>query len=84
MTNIDPIEAVLEHVGKTGKITNRECRELLNTSYDKSVFLLSGICNLGLLSRRGASSSTHYVLSDSDPIKEGFDELRENLLKRFI
>lgn len=84
MTNIDPIEAVVKHVEKTGRITNRECRELLNTSYDKSVFLLSGICNLGLLSRRGSSSSTHYVLSDSAPVKEGFNELRGNLLKRFI
>jgi len=82
MHDIDPIESVINHIQMTGKITNRECRHLLDTSYDGTIALLNSLCKLGLLSRHGSSSSTHYILAESDNMVEIDSQTKDDLLKR--
>lgn len=52
---------VLEH----GKITNRECRKLLDISYNESIRVLHNLCDLGMLERVGVGSGTKYIFSST-------------------
>jgi len=82
MKILDPIDAVLRHVKKQGSITNRECRQFLALSYDQTIFLLGGLCKVGLLVRKGAASGTHYILSDSPVSLKAVSEFKEMIMKR--
>lgn len=84
MHKIDPIDAVLNYVGRHGLITNRDCRQLLDTSYDETIFVLGGMSKIGLLLRKGASSGTHYVLSGTPVSSEVLAQFREGLMKRLL
>jgi predicted HTH transcriptional regulator len=53
---------VRDYVTTHGKITNRECRKLLDIFYDNSIKLLTSLCEAGILVREGVSSGTKYVL----------------------
>jgi predicted HTH transcriptional regulator len=84
MSTIDPMKLILQHVKRIGKITNRDCRQLLDASYDQSVFLLGRMCRVGLLVRKGTSSATHYILSEVKVPATVLDELRAELRKRML
>jgi hypothetical protein len=80
----NPLNRVLEHVKRIGRITNRDCRQLLDTSYDQSVFLLGRMCSVGVLRRKGASSGTHYVLSEATVPAAALQKLDAELKKRLV
>lgn len=82
MAELDPIQAVLDHVTEVGRITNRDCRQLLHTSYDDTIFLLNGMCRNGLLLRRGTSSGTHYIAARLRAKSSVIEKLREEVAKR--
>ena len=82
MNNLDPIDAIVNHMKKRRLITNRECRQLLDLSYDQAIFLLGEMRKVGLIVRKGVSSGTHYVLSDSPALAKGVAELKEKVIKR--
>lgn len=84
MSMPDPVDAVVQHVKHRGSITNRECRHLLSLSYDQAIFLLGGLCELGLLSRKGASSGTHYVLSNTRIPAKAIKQFRHKMMSRFL
>ena len=81
MSRTDPFNTIIQFVEHNGKITNRECRQLLNISYDDAIFLLGGLCKTGILLRMGTHSVTHYILSGPTVSKISLDNLREDLLK---
>lgn len=66
------LEAVLNHVGENGSITNRECRVVTGLGYDSSIKMFSALRTMGMLHRTGQSSSTKYILS---PFITGVDQL---------
>ena len=55
---------VMDYVTKHGSISNRECREMTELSYDSSIKIFAGLCTLGMLRKTGESSSTKYVLGN--------------------
>lgn len=63
MNRSKPAHAVVEYVKAHGAITNRECRQILDLSYDRTIMLLGGLCKLGALSREGVASGTRYTLA---------------------
>lgn len=67
------IETVVRFVERNGSITNRECREILNLSYDNSIKLLGGLSRMGVLRRHGVSSATKYLLSKRRPAAKIID-----------
>jgi predicted HTH transcriptional regulator len=83
MSTTDLVDSVLKHVEQSGSITNRECRKLLGLSYDKTIYLLGALCEAGILSRKGISSGTHYVLPPEVTITSGtIAELKARVSKR--
>ena len=84
MNSSDPIKAIVQHVKKHGSIRNRQCRELLGVSYDETIYILGGLCKVGLLVRKGASSGTHYVLSNSPTSPKAVAEFKDALMKRIL
>ena len=77
--------AVLDHVEKHGSITNRECRELLDISYDHAIKLLGGLSSVGVLERTGTASGTKYIRGSKRPPPHKVETVMgdvERLLKR--
>ena len=84
MHKIDPINVVLKYIERHGKIMNRDCRQLLDTSYDETIYFLGGMCKIGLLTRQGASSGTHYVLSGAPVSSAVIAKFKEESTKRLL
>lgn len=57
-------QIILDYVLANGSITNRECRRLIDSSYDDTIKLLGALTLSGKLLRVGSSSATKYVISD--------------------
>lgn len=56
---------IIEFVQHNGRITSQECAELLATSQRYAREVLRGLREAGLVEKRGASSSTYYVLAQT-------------------
>ena len=53
---------IIEYIQKNGRITKKECANLFNISDDTSLRELSTLKMLGLIDRKGVSTSTYYVI----------------------
>jgi hypothetical protein len=60
-TSVDYTDHIKLYVLAHDKITNRECRKLLGTSYNETIRILSRLCELGVLERIGVGSGTKYI-----------------------
>jgi predicted HTH transcriptional regulator len=77
------VNGVIHYVQKHGSITNRECRELLDVSYDNAIRLLGGLTRVGILRRQGVSSGTKYVLGARTPSSKAVTAFTDSV-GRFI
>lgn len=59
---IENEKKIVAYVKSKGSITNRECRKLLELSYDDSVRILGLLTKSEKLVREGSGSGTKYVL----------------------
>jgi hypothetical protein len=82
MKKTDPVDVVMKQVDSRGAITNRDCRQLLGISYDETIFLLGGMCKVGLLMRKGVSSGTHYVMTGMPVSEPTVSKFKDELAKR--
>ncbi len=57
-------QIIIDYVLANGSITNRECRRLIDSSYDDTIKLLGALTLSGKLVRVGSSSATKYVMGD--------------------
>lgn len=80
----NPVDTIVQYVRARRSITNRECRKLLDVTYDQAVFLLGEMCRVRLLMRKGSSSGTHYVLSASSVSTKAVAEFKERVMKRLL
>jgi ATP-dependent DNA helicase RecG len=53
---------IIAYIQKNGRITKKECANLFNISDDTSLRELSTLKMLGLIDRKGVSTSTYYVI----------------------
>ena len=60
----DSEQLIIDYVQLKGSITNRECRRLLDSSYDETIRLLGKLTTAGKLNRVGQSSGTKYILPE--------------------
>ena len=84
MKNTNPVDEVLNHLEIHGSITNRDCRKLFGLSTDHAILLLGGLCKVGLLTRKGISSGTHYVLSGKKVPFRNLNRFKEDFLKHTL
>jgi predicted HTH transcriptional regulator len=54
-------ESIYRFIKKNGYITNRQCRELLNISYDQAINLFNQMVENKELKREGKASATKYT-----------------------
>ncbi len=54
-------QSIYHFIKKNGYITNRQCRELLNISYDQAIHLFNQLIESKELIREGKASATKYV-----------------------
>ena len=72
---VEHIGAVMDYAAKHGSVTNRECREVTDLSYNRSIKILTGMCALGMLRKIGINSTTKYVVTGQQsarPARPGF------------
>jgi DNA-binding NtrC family response regulator len=55
-------QTILNYVQKYGHINNQQCRQLLNSNFDRSSYLFKKLCQKGLLIRRGKGRGSFYQL----------------------
>jgi len=60
------IEALRAYIRANGKISNRQCRELLGISYDEAIKLFGTLSRMGVLKRVGVTAGIRYILPDED------------------
>lgn len=54
-------QRIYRFIKKTGYVTNRQCRELLNITYDQAIHLFNQLVESKELIREGKGSGTKYV-----------------------